>query len=819
MTATDPAVTAATTGVPFTLNGTACTAKEGELLIDAAERNGVHIPRFCYHPRMTPVGMCRMCLVEVDTGRGPALQPSCMLPVTPEMAVNTETEPAKAAQDGVLELLLINHPLDCPVCDKGGECPLQDNAYAFGPGESRFVEEKRHYEKPIPISDLVYLDRERCILCDRCTRFSKEVAGDPLIHFIGRGADTQVNTFPDHPFSSYFSGNTVQICPVGALTAEPYRFKARPWDLAENESTSTVDATGARVVVQSSRDRLLRVLGVDSDAVNWSWLSDKERFGYEAINSEDRLRTPLSLVTSADSDPTHEPIRWAEAARRIAGVIEADPSRVAVLGGARLPVEGQYAWSKLLREVVGIRSIDAQLGDGLPDAAILAMPRATIADAAAPGGVVVLLGADPKEELPTLFLRLRHAAIEDGAAIIELTPRATSLLPHAAASLHPLPGQVAQVAEAIAAGEVNRAFTGIDSASLGKAVALISSGRPVTVVLGRANLAEDPHFAIDAVQALRRLAPDLKVLPALRRGNVMGALELGLTPGIGTDGSLLAKPGPDATGILRAAAEGKVDTLVLLGADPLVDHPDRALVERAFQAVTNVIAVDLFLTASSQRADVVVPAAGFGEVDGSFVNIEGRLSPLQAKVTPPGQARADWMIAVDVAASMGADLGFGTLDELRQELSSTVPAFARVDWAGLTTAPDGPLLDLDRAWDVPSGASVVAPPLDGYGLRLVVDRKLWDLGTMVQQSPSLAHLAEPARLSLAPADFDAIGVAPGTEVTIEFTGTNRSQRASIYPSPATPRGTAHAAFRLSGLDAGTLVSTDQPVVDLRVAAK
>ena len=286
--------TEATTGVPFTLNGTDFEANDGELLIDACERHGVHIPRFCYHPRMKPVGMCRMCLVEVDTGRGPALQPSCMLPVTPEMKVETESEATKAAQDGVLEFLLANHPLDCPVCDKGGECPLQDNAYSFGPGETRFVEEKRHYEKPIPISDLVHLDRERCILCDRCTRFASEVAGDPLIHFIDRGSQTQVNTFPDDPFSSYFSGNTVQICPVGALTAAPYRFKARPWDLNAVESTSSVDATGARIVLQASQNELVRIVGVDSDAVNWGWLSDKDRFAYEANGSEDRLTQPLA---------------------------------------------------------------------------------------------------------------------------------------------------------------------------------------------------------------------------------------------------------------------------------------------------------------------------------------------------------------------------------------------------------------------------------------------------------------------------------------------------------------------------------------------
>ena len=237
----------------ITINGRAVTARKGELVIAAAQRHDVYIPRFCYHERMNPVGMCRMCLVEIDTGRGPMLQPSCMVNVTPDMKVETESPASKRAQEGIIELLLANHPLDCPVCDKGGECPLQDQAFSHGPGESRYVEEKRHFEKPIPISDLVFLDRERCILCDRCTRFADEVAGDPLIHFTERGNETQVMTFPDEPFSSYFSGNTVQICPVGALTASPYRFKARPWDLAESESTCTSCSVGCRITVQSSR--------------------------------------------------------------------------------------------------------------------------------------------------------------------------------------------------------------------------------------------------------------------------------------------------------------------------------------------------------------------------------------------------------------------------------------------------------------------------------------------------------------------------------------------------------------------------------------
>ncbi len=813
MTATES--TEAATGVPFFLNGKSLTANKGELLIDACERNGVHIPRFCYHERMTPVGMCRMCLVEVDTGRGPALQPSCMLPVTPEMKVQTENEVTQRAQSGVLELFLINHPLDCPVCDKGGECPLQDNAYSYGPGESRFVEEKRHYEKPIPISDLVNLDRERCILCDRCTRFSKEVAGDPLIHFMGRGSETQVNTFPDHPFSSYFSGNTVQICPVGALTASPYRFKARPWDLTATESTAVIDGTGARIALQSSQDELVRVLGVDSEAINWGWLSDKERFGYESANSSSRLTEPLVKTGSGQtSDIGFAPIRWNNALARTAAALGANPERVGVIGGARLSVEAQYAWSKLLSKVALISNVDADLGDGIPADLALGLPRASIAETVAPGSVVVLMAGDPKEELPTLFLRLRHAAVEDGVSIVEITPRRTSLTKHAALSLHPRPGALGSVTEAMANGSFSGTVGGVEGSDLQAAAELLGSDRPVTVILGRANLAESSDFLRDAVQSILTIAPNAKFLPALRRGNLMGAFEMGLAPGFGM-GGVPTEGGCSTEQILRAVVGGQIETLLLLGADPLSDFPDRALAAQAFDQVTNLIALDTFLSSSSTLADIVLPAAGFGEVDGSFLNIEGRLSPIQAKVTSKGQSRDDWLIAVGVAASLGADLGFSTLEELRIDLSANVASFSQVDWINLGRGDDGPLLDSTRDWSPEFGERKAVPAVDGYGLALVVDHKLWDLGTLVQNSATLAGLPEKAGLALSRSDFEKLATEEGERVTIETERASANLVVTIDDS--CPRGTAHIPFRLPGFDVGELISVSSPVTTIRVA--
>src|ERR1700691_3376456 len=258
--------------IKVTIDGTEVQAHKGELIITAAERAGVFIPRFCYHPRMEPVGMCRMCLVEVSSPRGFTLQPSCYLRVAEGQEIRTTSEPARKAQEGVLEFLLVNHPLDCPVCDKGGECPLQDQSVSHGPGESRFVEEKRHWAKPIEIGPLVLLDRERCIQCARCTRFSEEVAGEPMINLAFRADAVEVATFPDSPFTSRFAGNTIQICPVGALTSPAYRFRSRPWDLEQVETTCTTCSVGCRIVAQSSAGRLVRHLGVDSDPVNQSWL-------------------------------------------------------------------------------------------------------------------------------------------------------------------------------------------------------------------------------------------------------------------------------------------------------------------------------------------------------------------------------------------------------------------------------------------------------------------------------------------------------------------------------------------------------------------
>lgn len=692
-------------GVVVEINGHEVVARKGELLIDAAERAGTYIPRFCYHERMKPVGMCRMCLVEVDTGRGPALQPSCMIECTPGMKVETESEITKKAQDGVLEFLLLNHPLDCPVCDKGGECPLQDQTMAFGPGESRMVEEKRHKEKPIPISDLVLLDRERCILCDRCTRFAKDVAGDPLIHFIHRGNNTEINTFPDEPFASYFSGNTVQICPVGALTASTYRFKARPWDLDTTESTCQGCSVGCRISIDSSRDQVQRYSGVDIDPVNWGWLCDKGRFSSEAVAAEGRLGEPL-LRTAAGLTPA----RWSDALAAAAKALSAaSPSSIAFIGGARLTNEDAYAWAKLAKGVLGTDNVDAQLADGLPAEAALGLPRTTIDELCAPGGTVLLLGPDPKEELPVLFLRLRHAAENDRVTLLEISPRSTGITSLTKASLQPRPGETGDLLRALtASADADRDIAGIPADRVNAMRALIAAANgPIKVVLGRASLSESVAVTLDAATVLLEARPDTVFLPALRRANIHGALDMGLAPGMLPGRATLesardwfaecwptvpAQRGLDTVGILEAAAAGRIDVLVLLGADPLADVPDADLAARGLAGARTVISVDTLLNSSSSQADIVLAAAGFAEKAGTTTNLEGRVSSLSQRVTPPGTARPDWVLATELASRLGTDLGFTSHVDVLAEIGSIAPAHLGLTAELVASSPSGVLV-------------------------------------------------------------------------------------------------------------------------------
>ncbi|MDA8397516.1 MAG: NADH-quinone oxidoreductase subunit NuoG [Actinomycetota bacterium] len=793
--------------VHITVDGVEVEAMPGEPIIEAAGRAGTFIPRFCYHPRMRAVGMCRMCLVEVSGPRGFSLQPSCYLPVTEGMQVITKSEKVKKAQVGVLEFLLVNHPLDCPVCDKGGECPLQDQTLAYGPGESRFVEEKRHWEKPIEISKLVLLDRERCIQCDRCVRFAREVAGDPFIDFAGRGDNSEVSTFPDGEFTSYFSGNTVQICPVGALTARPYRFKARPWDLEEAESTCTACSFGCRMAVQFSRGEVTRFLGIDSDVVNNSWLCDLGRFAYESLDSEKRLVEPKVRYRSEMAE-----VSWHDAMSRVGAHIRtftADhgAGSIAFLGGAGFTNEGIHSFVKLAKTTIGTSLFDADLDGGVPASVVFATPRATLAEALA-AKVLVVASADVREELPVLFLRLNDA-VKKGLRIVEVSEVETSI---SALAAERLPLSAARLALALQSG-------GPDAERLGAAIAAAGEqGDGAVFLVGKSNIADPADvYAALAASASRRW-PGAKFLFGNSRANIFGAMDLGAVPGW-LPGRVATAPSDDAREIIARAADEPM-LLFLLGADPLSEMPDTALVKSALENAT-VVLIDSFESGAAPYADVLLPLAAYGETAGTTTNFEGRVTRLGRAIVPKGQSKPDYLIAAEIGRELGRPSGPTAPEEIFAEMARELPLYRGLAYAELASNryPDGLVVPLERkaisigarprrldpiatpglvapyhqgpakpfatevgAAAAEPGAETPASPrsqlpevsidpaavsvaADGR-LRLLLTRRLYRPTAQLAAAPILSKLTAQAEIRVAPATLEAIGKSDGSEVKL-----------------------------------------------------
>ncbi len=780
--------------VTMTLDGVDIEVDAGQRLIEAAREAGTYIPRFCYDKRMEPVGLCRMCLVEVEFPSGMALVASCTTLVRDGMVVDTRSEIVTKAQEGVIEFLLINHPLDCSICDKGGECPLQDQAFSYGPGESRYVEEKRRFVKPIPISDLILLDRERCILCGLCTRFSDDISGDPLIEFKGRGNRVEVITFPDEPYASYFSGNTVQLCPVGALTAKPYRFKARPWDLDAAESVSFVDSVHSRTSIQASAGKVVRIYGVDIDATNQGWLSDKDRFIYEHLASPERVTTPLIRDQAGFSEAT-----WEEAIGLVADrLAEYKGSEVAGLGGARSTNEDAYAFGKFLRTVVVTPHLDAQLDDGLSaEFAAAVTPRATIGDIDE-AATILLWGADLKEEFPVLYLRVRRAVTRLGAKLVVIHPRRTGLDDVATHRLTYRVGSGAETLGWLKSGR-KKDFKGPRAA--------LSEG-PVVALVGRTGLAEDPRLA-EAVAAFARDVAGAKILPLVRRGNVFGALDMGLAPGLlpgrvavtseedrealeSLWGPLPTGPGKGATEILVGLTDGSIRSLLLNGADPVRDHPSPRLASAALEAAEFVVAFDMFLSDSAVHADVVLPVAGLGEVEGTATNLEGRVQKVNPIVAAPGSARPVWSILDDLAVALGAQLGGGSAEMITKEIARVAPAYGDVSWHRLLPGTEGIVVPGSQGTQplryIPADPGL---GVSDAALTLHAGRVLYDDGVMIRHSPGIAGLAPEAHVYLHPVDAEALSVIEGDRAVV---GVDGEATLTVVIDPTLAKGTIYVPF-------------------------
>ncbi|MGR8008999.1 NADH-quinone oxidoreductase subunit G [Streptomyces hypolithicus] len=713
--------------VSLTIDGIPISVPKGTLVIRAAELLGIEIPRFCDHPLLDPAGACRQCIVEVEGQRKPMA--SCTITCTDGMVVKSQiTSPvADKAQRGVMELLLINHPLDCPVCDKGGECPLQNQAMSHGDSESRFEGRKRTFEKPVPISTQVLLDRERCVLCARCTRFSNQIAGDPMIELLERGALQQVGTGEGDPFESYFSGNTIQICPVGALTSAAYRFRSRPFDLVSSPSVCEHCAGGCATRTDHRRGKVMRRMAAEDPEVNEEWVCDKGRFGFRYAQRPDRLTTPLVRNEAG----VLEPASWPEALEAAAMGLAAARGRAGVLTGGRLTVEDSYAYAKFARIALDTNDIDfrARVHSG-EEADFLASRVAgrgrdldgtgVTYTALEKAPAVLLVGIEAEEEAPGVFLRLRKANRKHGQRTFALATHATRGLTKAGGTLLPaVPGTEPEWLDALAGR------TALDGS--GDAAAEALRGEGAVIVVGE-RLAAVPGAYTAAVRAATATGASLVWIA--RRAGERGAVEAGALPSLLPGGRPATDPrareevaaawgvaelpgrhGRDTGQILEAAATGELAALVVAGVE-VADLPDPARARAALDQTGFLVSLELRPSEVTDRADVVLPVAAVAEKPGTFLNWEGRARMFEAALKPDQMARTlaptDTRVLHMLADALDVHLALPDVRAVRRELDRLGV------WSGAhATDPAEPAQPLPRPGD---GEVVLA------GHRLLLDQ-------------------------------------------------------------------------------------------------
>jgi NADH-quinone oxidoreductase subunit G len=633
--------------IAFTIDGREVQAPENAMLVDAAKLGDVEIPVFCYEPKLgNPVGACRMCLVEIEGI--PKLQTGCSTPVKDGMVVHTQSERVKTAQESVVEFLLVNHPLDCPVCDKGGECPLQDITFGWGPGKTRFVEEKRHFVKPLALSEKIAIDRERCILCYRCVRYSQEVAEDYQLVLLERGAHSYVSTFDGNPYEAPFSGNIVELCPVGALTSRDYRFRARPWDVEDSGSVCTLCAAQCNVSLTVRDERVLRVLARDHAEVDDGWLCDRGRFAYPALG-EGRVTQPMIR----DGGELRA-VSWERALEEAAARLKRAGAQTGALVGGGATNEEGFLLARLLREGLGSANIDSRV------AGTLALELHRSLD-------------DPSLQAKVSDLEFAHAVL---ALECELVPDAAIL------DLRLRKGVRRHGMKLVRAGVADL----LDEQASNELIAQLKDAGEEVVILWGERLTAGPDGA-RAAQALLDLAGTLGIadtdnaglleIPAQSNGR--GLREAGALPNAGPGLSAVDEDGLDALAMARALGAGELSCLYLLGADPPggASEQDRELWARALANATTVISHAMFLgDAIREHADVVFPAGAYPEKEGTVVHPDGRIQRLRPAVAKPGESRAEWQVLADLAARVGFDLDVLTGGMASQQLFDAVPQYA-----------------------------------------------------------------------------------------------------------------------------------------------
>ena len=798
--------------VCLTIDGQEIRCSARYTIYEAATEAGIHIPTFCHHAKLEPVGACRMCLVEIEGARG--LLTSCTTPVRDGMVVKVHTSPAAVkARKANIEFLLTNHPLDCPVCDKGGECPLQNQAMLDGPGQSRYIEEKRHKAKRLPLGDLIVIDQERCVLCWRCVRFLDEWADNHQLDLFGRGASTRLETFPDRPLTSKWQGNTIDICPVGALTSRIFRFEARVWELTETDSICPLCAVGCNIVLGVKNNELRRITPRENLEVNDVWICDKGRFCHGFVDHPDRLRSPLIRRDGELQEAT-----WEEAFDRIAQqfravVQEHGPQAIAGLGSTRATNEANYVFQRFMRTVVGSNNVDHL--NRLPDGVDLldSLPDLEHKD------VVMLLGCDPSTEAPLVELWLKKAILRHGAQVIVANPHQIELGRYAETWLGYRPGNEVSLLNGLArqildaqpdstpagsratnvdefrswlqaysARQVEE-LSGVSAAALRRAAAVLSQAKHVVILYGpnwvRRTSTRDN---IAAVTNLGVLLGDVDIAFLPEDNNTLGAVEMGVVPDLlpghqpfqdtkvrGRLASFWASKvspvaGLDFDQMMAQARDGRLQAMWVMGADPAHEWQPAA---EALGRIPFLVVQDLFLTDTAKLADVILPAASFAEGDGSYFNLTGRMQVLRAGKRPPGEAKPDWWIILQLAKRL-ADQSqqraweLDSPDDILDEISKILPGYRGITFSKMGQSGWQP----PRAQETRRRAFVrvesePTPQNTAYPLTLVTGKVLYDRGTLLSRTEPAARLAPEATLLVHPSDAEQAGISDGDAVSIE----------------------------------------------------
>jgi NADH-quinone oxidoreductase chain G len=791
--------------VNLTIDNRAVSVPKGTLVVDAAAKLGIEIPVFCSHPKLDPVACCRMCLVEIIGPRGAMLQTACSVPVTEGMVVRTDSEQVKATQEATLGFILLNHPLDCPICDKGGECPLQDQTMRYGSGISQLVEAKRHKNKHYLISDTIVLDQERCVVCWRCIRYLEEWEDKPQLALFERGGDTIIDIQPGKPVDAKTSGNIIDICPVGALTNRVARFSYRPWEIERTASICTHCSMGCNIRLDSRTHKVRRIVGRENMAVNDQWICDKGRFAHAWINHEQRLTMPLVRRNGELMSAS-----WSEAMQIIAEKLAAvrrqhGADAVGAIGSAKLSNESNYLLQRLMRQAIGTNNVDhrdggdvAALPGGLPSLADIMKPQY---GANPKHDVIFLFGLDPSEELPVLDLHLKRAVRRGKAKLIIAHPRAIELTRYKGPFLHYRPGSEAALLNALAKATLAQkaseqpAIPGLDeldaaalAETCGVAAAEIEAAAALLVASPNALIVYGPMVAHGEAgqQTLRGLTNLALVSGHYDRlayvgleANSQGCRDMGVLPnmlpghlpvGDATarsrlqalwGGELPKTPGKSYSEMLHQAGAG-IKALYIMGADPASERPGWA---QKLNQLDFLVVQELFLTETAQKADVVLPAVSWAESNGSFTNLERRVQRANKAVrNPDSKAAPDWMILEHLATRLGCKWRYSNEQEITAEITRAVPQYANLTWE--TIGDQGVQWDASSVHRKGEAQAAQQAPLATDGLALISGTVLYDGGNLFCQSERMAEMAFGATVALHPDDAARLGVETGTLLVV-----------------------------------------------------